>query len=86
MQALGLPFDVILDDMTLPRFRALVKSWATDPPVHITVARYLGIGKGTSPDSSGSAPSGAHSGRIMSQAEAIADLTACGFTMGRPGG
>jgi hypothetical protein len=36
--------------MTLPRLEGLNKAWKSSPPVHVAVARYLGWGKGSSPE------------------------------------
>lgn len=36
--------------MTLPRLEGLNKAWKSSPPVHVAVARYLGRGKGSSPE------------------------------------
>lgn len=33
--------------MTVHRLSALMKHWTESPPVHIAVAAYLGIGKGS---------------------------------------
>jgi len=39
----GWTWDYIDDEMTLPRLEALNKYWSDFPPVHLTMAAYVGI-------------------------------------------
>ncbi len=42
--ALGYTWEYIDEHMTFPRFDELTTYWAKHPPVHISVAAYLGWG------------------------------------------
>lgn len=42
-QAFGWTWEYVDESMTLPRFREITEYWIHQPPVHVLVARYLGI-------------------------------------------
>lgn len=39
----GFTFDQVGEQFDLPRLRAMQTYWESNPPIHIMVARYLGI-------------------------------------------
>ena len=39
----GFTYDQVGEQFDLPRLRAMQKYWEGNPPIHIMVARYLGI-------------------------------------------
>jgi hypothetical protein len=41
----GGSWDNVAEAMTLPRYGAIRRVWAAQPPTHLMVAAYLGIGK-----------------------------------------
>lgn len=49
----GWTWDYIADNMDIPRLMELKKYWAKNPPLHMMVKGYLGLGKEEQPQEEG---------------------------------